>query len=117
MIRPMTLNDVSEITCIYAHYVNNTVVTFDTKVPSETEMRERLLPIIGNCPAWVCVEEGKIAGYCYAYEWKTKKAYSSTAERIRKNINGATDRRLPQTLLPCTDRLYHYPQRAECNTP
>ena len=38
MIRPMTVSDVSEIVAIYAHYVNNTVVTFDTEVPSETEI-------------------------------------------------------------------------------
>ena len=59
MIRTMTLNDVSEIIRIYAHYVTHTVVTFDTKVPSEKEMCERLQPIIRNCPAWVCVEEGR----------------------------------------------------------
>lgn len=112
MIRPMTLNDVSEITCIYAHYVNNTVVTFDTKVPSKTEMRERLLPIIGNCPAWVCVEEGKIAGYCYAHEWKTKKAYSSTAEttiylhpdHLRKGYGRIL---MEQLIEDCRKRSYH----------
>lgn len=30
MIRPMTVSDVSEIVAIYDHYVNNTVITFDT---------------------------------------------------------------------------------------
>ena len=73
MIRPMTVSDVSEIVAIYAHYVNNTVVTFDTEVPSETEMCQRLCPIMEHYPAWVYVEDGKIAGYCYAHEWKTKK--------------------------------------------
>ena len=76
MIRPMTVSDVSEIVAIYAHYVNNTVVTFDTEVPSETEMCQRLCPIMEHYPAWVYVEDGKIAGYCYAHEWKTKKSLS-----------------------------------------
>lgn len=80
MIRPMTLNDVGEIASIYAHYVNNTVITFDTEVPSEAEMARRLTPIIEHDPAWVCEEDGKIVGYCYAHEWKVKKAYSTTAE-------------------------------------
>lgn len=40
----MTLHDISELVAIYAHYVNN------------TEMRQRLAPIIENFPAWVCVD-------------------------------------------------------------
>ena len=80
MIRPMTLHDIAEIVAIYAHYVNNTVITFDTEVPSEAEMRQRLAPVIENFPAWVCVEDGKVIGYCYAHEWKTKKAYNTTVE-------------------------------------
>ena len=112
MIRTMTLNDVSEITRIYAHYVTHTVVTFDTKVPSEKEMCERLQPIIRNCPAWVCVEEGKIAGYCYAHEWKTKKAYSATAETpiylhpdyLRKGYGRIL---MEQLIKDCRERSYH----------
>ncbi len=108
----MTLNDVSEITRIYAHYVTHTVVTFDTKVPSEKEMCERLQPIIRNCPAWVCVEEGKIAGYCYAHEWKTKKAYSATAETtidlhpdyLRKGYGRIL---MEQLIKDCRERSYH----------
>lgn len=108
----MTLNDVSEITRIYAHYVTHTVVTFDTKVPSEKEMCERLQPIIRNCPAWVCVEEDKIAGYCYAHEWKTKKAYSATAETtiylhpdyLRKGYGRIL---MEQLIKDCRERSYH----------
>ena len=108
----MTLNDVSEITRIYAHYVTHTVVTFDTKVPSEKEMCERLQTIIRNCPAWVCVEEGKIAGYCYAHEWKTKKAYSATAETtiylhpdyLRKGYGRIL---MEQLIKDCRERSYH----------
>lgn len=80
MIRPMTLLDVGQITAIYAHYVKNTVVTFDTEIPSETEMYQRMLAIIKHYPAWVCDIDGQIAGYCYAHEWKAKKAYRSTVE-------------------------------------
>lgn len=80
MIRPMTLNDVSQITSIYAHYVTQTVITFDTEVPTESEMLQRLSPIIEHCPAWVCEEDEKVTGYCYAHEWKVKKAYSTTVE-------------------------------------
>lgn len=108
----MTLNDVSEIARIYAHYVTHTVVTFDTKVPSEKEMCERLQPIIRNCPAWVCVEEGKIAGYCYAHGWKTKKAYSATAETtiylhpdyLRKGYGRIL---MEQLIKDCRERSYH----------
>ena len=74
------MHDIAEIVAIYVHYVNNTVITFDTEVPSEAEMRQRLAPVIENFPAWVCVEDGKVIGYCYAHEWKTKKAYNTTVE-------------------------------------
>lgn len=80
MIRKMTLSDVAAIVRIYAYYVKNTVITFDTEVPSEEEMSQRLAPIIEHMPAWVCEEDGQLAGYCYAHEWKTKKAYNTTVE-------------------------------------
>lgn len=80
MIRKMTLSDVAEIVRIYAYYVENTVITFDTEVPSEAEMAQRLAPIIEHMPAWVYEDDGQIAGYCYAHGWKTKKAYDTTVE-------------------------------------
>ncbi len=80
MIRTMTLQDIPEIVDIYAHYVNNTVITFDTEIPSEEDMYQMLVPIIENFPAWVYVEDEKVVGYCYAHEWKTRKAYRTTLE-------------------------------------
>lgn len=112
MIRPMTLKDVDEIVAIYAHYVNNTVITFDTEIPSVAEMSHRLQPIIENYPAWVCVEEGKIAGYCYAHEWKKKKAYSATAETtiyLHPDYSGKGYGRIlmEQLIRDCRNRSLH----------
>ena len=112
MIRPMTVSDVSEIVAIYAHYVNNTVVTFDTEVPSETEMCQRLCPIMEHYPAWVYVEDGKIAGYCYAHKWKTKKAYRSTVETtiyLHPDYTGKGYGRLLMNRLieDCRNRSFH----------
>ena len=112
MIRPMTVHDISEIVAIYAHYVNETVITFDTEVPSETEMRQRLLPIIEDYPAWVCEEGGRVAGYCYAHEWKTKKAYRTTVETtiyLHPDYTGKGYGRLLMNRLidDCRNRSFH----------
>lgn len=112
MIRPMTLHDIREIVAIYAYYVNNTVITFDTEVPSEAEMCQRLTPIIENFPAWVYVENGEIAGYCYAHGWKTKKAYNRTAETTiylhPDHLHKGYGRLLMDTLIEdCRKRSFH----------
>lgn len=80
MIRTMTMEDLPQIIDIYGYYVLNTTVTFDLKIPSQTDMKKRFQRIIKNYPAWVCEKDGLIIGYCCAHEWKEKKAYSSTAE-------------------------------------
>lgn len=80
-IRPMTLDDAAEIAGIYAYYVQHTVITFDTEAPDSDAMRQRLVPIIRDFPAWVCTtDKGKVIGYCYAHPWKEKAAYRPTAE-------------------------------------
>lgn len=112
MIRPMTLNDIPEIVTIYAYYVHNTVITFDTEVPTEAEMRQRLAPIIEHYPAWVCEEDGKVAGYCYAHEWKVKKAYRTTVETTiylhpDHSGKGYGNQLMKQLIDDCRRRSFH----------
>ena len=75
-IRPLDpQTDSDEICRIYAWYVNNSTATFETVAPSSEAMELRLRDIVANYPAFVCVEDGRIVGYCYAHLWKSFSAY------------------------------------------
>ena len=76
----MTPDDVDAIAGIYAHYVAQTVVTFDTQTPTPESMKQTLAPIMAHYPAYVCVADGVLAVYCYAHPWKTRPAYNLTLE-------------------------------------
>ena len=69
-IRPMREDDLAAVRAIYAHYVQHTVVTFDTAVPSAEEMRRLLLPVIESQPDIVCQKDEVLVGYAYVHPWK-----------------------------------------------
>lgn len=81
-IREVTPGDVESITGIYNHYIANTVITFETDAISCAEMNSRILALTTKgFPYFVAEDEdGKIIGYCYAHEWKSKAAYSRSWE-------------------------------------
>ena len=70
--------DAAAIAAIYAPFVRETTVSFETTAPGVAEMRERLrqLPL----PGFVYEEDGCVLGYCYAHPWKERPAYSRTLE-------------------------------------
>lgn len=91
-IRPLDpQTDSDEICRIYSWYVDNSTATFETVAPSSEAMELRLRDIVANYPAFVCVEAGRIVGYCYAHLWKSFSAYSQTLETtvyLRPGHNG-----------------------------
>lgn len=80
MIRPVRLDDASAIAAIYNYYILHTVVTFEEVAISAEEMAERIRTVTARFPWLVLEEEGKIKGYAYAGEWKTRSAYKYTVE-------------------------------------
>ena len=80
MIRKVELQDAHALADIYNHYIAHSTATFDIRPIGEEEMRERIATLSACHPYFVCEEEGKIAGYCYAHPWKEKDAYSRTLE-------------------------------------
>ncbi len=82
MIRPIDpARDAAAIAAIYAPFVDNTEITFETVAPSAEQMRARLEEITGSFPGFVYeLPSGEIAGYCYAHHWKVKAAYNPTLE-------------------------------------
>ena len=59
-LRLCTLDDVSQITEIYSHYVTNSYATFDEKPPMIDEMRKKISDTIAFYPWIVCEDSNKV---------------------------------------------------------
>lgn len=80
MIRPAKLDDAVQICGIYNYYVKDTVITFETALVSETEMKQRILQVQKDY-AWLVHESnGTVNGFAYASRWKDRCSYRYTVE-------------------------------------
>ncbi|WP_156018084.1 GNAT family N-acetyltransferase [Streptococcus ruminantium] len=79
-IRSVQPSDVEELVAIYAPYVEETVITFETQVPTATEFADRIEKILEKFPYLVAEEEGRILGYAYASTYYPRAAYDWTVE-------------------------------------
>lgn len=80
MIREVALSDAGRIAEIYAPYVENTAISFESEAPTADEMASRIEHYTENYP-WIVYEaEGRVVGYAYASAFRQRKAYSPTAE-------------------------------------
>ena len=79
VIRDAIEDDAERLVEIYSYYVSNTAVSFEYKVPSVSDFRDRIRYIKSKYPYLVCIKEGKIVGYTYAGDYSTREAYSWTA--------------------------------------
>lgn len=81
-LRAVEIRDAADIAEIYNHYIENTTVSFETETLSVVQMAERIGRLIDGGYPYFVVEtaDGRIAGYCYAHEWKERAAYSLTWE-------------------------------------
>jgi len=80
IIRKVELRDAEEITAIYNHYIENTIITFEEEPITIDEMASRIETISSQYPYLVYEENGKVVGYAYATQWKTRSAYRYSAE-------------------------------------
>jgi len=80
MIRAATAEDAGEISAIYNHYVEHTVVTFEEDHITATEMRRRLGASAGRHPWFVAEVVGTLTGYAYAAPWHPRAAYRHAVE-------------------------------------
>lgn len=76
MIRLATPADAAEIAAIYAPYVTDNAVSFETEPPDATEMAARIGRVLPQWPWLVAVgADGTIAGYVYAGRHRERAAY------------------------------------------
>ena len=80
-IRPATLDDAAAIAQIYAPYVTDTPITFETEVVSAAQIAERMQVGEGLYPWFVAAEAGDaVIGYAYAAQFRTRAAYRFAVE-------------------------------------
>ena len=80
-LRQFQWGDVPAITAIYKHYVENTAITFDTEVPSESAIAEKYAHLVAlGHPLIVAELDGRTIGYAYASFYRPRAAYRFTCE-------------------------------------
>jgi L-amino acid N-acyltransferase YncA len=79
-VRMATPADACAIADIYAPYVRDTVISFETRPPSAQEMRSRLTTTLANFPWLVITDTDRVAGYAYAGPHRARAAYRWCAD-------------------------------------
>ena len=79
-VRLATEADAAGILAVYAPYIRDTAVTFETEIPSLDAFRCRMASIIGDYPYLVVEEDGSIVGFAYAHRLGERAAYAWNAE-------------------------------------
>lgn len=100
--RPAVPADAEAIRAVYAPYVENTVYTFEFKVPSAAEVVHRMQRNPGHI--WLVAEDaGEVVGYAYSWPFEDRAGYRFTVETsiyIRQTrIGGGIGRGLYADLL------------------
>ncbi len=79
-IRYATIADAPRLLEIYSYYVENTVITFEYKVPTLEEFKSRIENTLKKYP-YLCIEkDGLVVGYSYAGSFKGRAAYDWSVE-------------------------------------
>lgn len=79
-IRSALSSDASSILDIYAPYITNTAVSFETEVPAVEDFTQRIMRNQEFCPWLVYESDGLIAGYAYASKHRDRAAYQWSLE-------------------------------------
>ena len=84
-IRPSTVQDLPEITAIYAHFVLHSTATFETEAPSEQDMATRRQDVLAKGLPYLVITQGEVGaqevmGFAYANWFKPRAAYRFSAE-------------------------------------
>jgi phosphinothricin acetyltransferase len=80
VVRDATAADASACAVLYAPYVTDTVVTFETEPPTAEQMAERIAAAQRR-HAWLVLEDdGAVVGYAYGGPYKERAAYRWSCE-------------------------------------
>jgi phosphinothricin acetyltransferase len=79
-IRCAAGDDAGSVRGIYEPVVLDTAISFETLVPTVSEMRGRIERTLDRLPWLVCEQEGKVLGYGYAGPHRAREAYQWSVE-------------------------------------
>jgi L-amino acid N-acyltransferase YncA len=80
IIRFVTPDDASAIAAIYAPYVTETPISFETQAPTLAVIRERIARYTSTHPWLVYEDSGRVLGYAYAGRHHERAAYDWSCE-------------------------------------
>ena len=72
--------DAAGILAVYAPYIRETAVTFETEVPAPDAFTARVAGICADFPYLVLEVDGELVGYAYAHRQAERAAYAWNAE-------------------------------------
>lgn len=80
IVRDASEADAAACAAIYAPYVTDTAITFETEPPTAEQMAERIAASLRKY-AWVVLEvDGRVVGYAYGTQYKERPAYRWACE-------------------------------------
>lgn len=105
-IRPARREDAAAIAAIYAHYVRNSVITFELDPPDAATMAARIGGLLPLYPYLVFERDRAVLGYAYAgrlydraaYRWVAEATVYVAHDQHRQGIGRALYRKLIASL-------------------
>jgi L-amino acid N-acyltransferase YncA len=80
LVRDATAADAAGCAAIYAPYVRDTAISFETEPPTESEMASRIAAA-QHTHAWLVLDDGgAVIGYAYGTTYKARGAYRFSCE-------------------------------------
>lgn len=126
-IRLATAADATRVAAIYNHYVDNTVITFETEPVAAEAMAERMLKIVAEGLPYLVAEDSLLAadgrpdavlGFAYAGPFRERAAYRHSVEATVYLDEGARSRGLGSLLYAeLLERLREIPASASVHGP
>ncbi|WP_350335687.1 GNAT family N-acetyltransferase [Coralliovum pocilloporae] len=81
LIRPAEMDDLAEITRIYAHAVDHETASFELDPPDLAEMVRRYETLVSDGYPYLVAElQNRLAGYAYVGPYRPRPAYRWTVE-------------------------------------
>jgi L-amino acid N-acyltransferase YncA len=79
-VRQIVMGDAPAVQAIYAPYVAGTTISFEEVPPDVSEIERRIAAILPQYPYLVAETGGRIVGYAYASEHRTRAAYRTSID-------------------------------------
>ena len=79
IIRDATTDDAAACAAIYAPYVRDTAISFETDPPTPEQMAERIA-VAQRAHAWLVLGDSAVLGYAYGSVFKARAAYRFSCE-------------------------------------